>query len=279
MKARILAAAVAAALLVPTPALALDWMNVIQGAATAAKGFLITPEDEVAIGQAIMDEMLEQTPAYPDAGVQAYVKRVGDQLAIQSRAPYRFTFTVIDSNEVNAFAAPGGFVFVTTGALRLMTTESQLAGVLGHEVAHVAKRHGIEAIKKSMLAQGLAQAVLGDQGSLVQAAANIGTNLILKGFDRGAESESDDFGSQYAAAAGYDPRGIEEFLTTLGQHAGETPIWLMPVASHPRSDDRVKSLATKRPAVGGTPKIGAEEYQANVLAVIGVAGGKPKASE
>jgi predicted Zn-dependent protease len=286
MRQTALVAVLVAALAAPAaPAFAMDWGNVLKGAEAAgteltkaASAFTISQAEEVAIGQSIHDEILQESPALDNASVQAYVKQVGDRLAAQAKTPYTYTFTVINSDEVNAFAAPGGFVFVTTGALRLMTTEAQLAGVLGHEVAHVAKRHGIEGIKKAMLAQSAVAGIAGAnegsgiRGELVKVATKFGMDLVLKGFDRAAESESDDFGAKYAAGAGYDPKGIEEFLTTLGQHAGEGPVWLMPVASHPRSDDRVKALAAKRPAAPSAPVVGAKDYQRRVLAVIGAAG-------
>jgi predicted Zn-dependent protease len=164
-------------------------------------------------------------------------------------------------------------VFVTTGALRSMKSESQLAGVLGHEVAHVAKHHGIDAIKKQMIAGGIATAAVKDQGYLIEMASDMGMKLLLKGFDRAAESEADEYGQKYAASAGYDPKGIEEFLTTLSQQ-GEAPIWLMPVSSHPRSDDRVAALAAKRPAAPEGAIVGKEAFQKQVLSVLGAAGTK-----
>jgi predicted Zn-dependent protease len=272
MRTLVITAALMGAIALPVaPALALDWGNVLEGAKAAAEGLTITDADELAMGQAISAEVLADTPALGHAGVQAYVTQVGKRLAAQAKSRYAFTFTVIDSDEVNAFAAPGGFVFVTTGALRSMKSEAELAGVLGHEIAHVVQRHGVEGIKKAMLAQGLATAAVGDQSKLVRMGTEIGMNLILKGFDRAAESESDDLGSKYAAGAGYDPKGIEDFLTTLAA-SGEGPIWLMPVASHPRSDDRVKALAAKRPATAKAPFVGKENYKQSVLAVIGAAG-------
>jgi predicted Zn-dependent protease len=267
----VLALTMSALALSAPAAFAFDFGNVLEGAKTAAQGLTLSEADELAIGQQVADEVLKETPALDNAPVQAYVKTVGDRLAAVAKTPYTFHFTVIDSDEVNAFAAPSGFVFVTTAALASMKTEAQLAGVLGHEIGHVAHRHGIEAIKKVMLAQGALKAATGDQSELVQRAASIGANLVLKGFDRAAESDADDVGAKYAALAGYDPKGIEEFLTTLSQ-SGETPIWLMPVASHPRSDDRVTALAYKRPATGAKPFVVKEPYEKNVLAVLKAAG-------
>jgi predicted Zn-dependent protease len=109
----------------------------------------------------------------------------------------------------------------------------------------VAKKHSVSAIRKQLVAQGIASAVLGENTSqLVAIAANIGAGLILKGFDRKAELEADQLGAVYAYRANYDPRELQKFLAALGKAAGDTPEWLQAVSDHPRSDDRVVRLNT-----------------------------------
>lgn len=218
--------------------------GLLRGAAIAAQGLFITERDEIQLGKATAIQILQQMPQAQDPTLQAYVTAVGRRVAAQSERPnLPYQFFVIESSDVNAFAAPGGFVFVTTGALQLMTNEAQLAGVLGHEIAHVAKKHSLQAIRKTLIAQGIATAILTDSPTQLTAiAANIGATLILRGFDRKAELEADSVGALYALRTGYDPKALSGFLTALAQKSGETPTWLVPVANHPRSDDRVKRL-------------------------------------
>lgn len=220
--------------------------NVIAGAATAAQALFITDDQEVAIGRQGMTQIFAQTPEYTNPTVHAYVNTIGQKMVAQcERSTLPFEFHVLDSSEINAFAEPGGFVFVTTGALALMTNEAQLAGVLGHEVGHVAKKHGVAAMQSQLAAQGLSTAILGKNANqLITTGSNIVTGLILKGFGRGQEEQADSLGTQYSYQAGYDGRGLSTFLNTLSQAVGDTPTWLVPVSDHPRSDDRIKLLDT-----------------------------------
>lgn len=218
--------------------------DILRGAAIAAQGFFISEADEIALGKATAAKVMQQMPRTKDAALEAYVTRVGKAVAAQSDRPnLPYQFFVLETNELNAFAAPGGFIFVTTGLLRFMGEEAQLAGVLGHEVAHVAKKHSVKAIRKAMVAQGVATAALGDNPSQLTAiGANIAATLILKGFDRKAELEADQVGAGYSFRAGYDPKSLVRFLDALGKASGEPPDWLMAVADHPKSADRVVRL-------------------------------------
>lgn len=218
--------------------------GLLRGAAIAAQGLFITERDEIALGEATARQILQQIPRAQDPALEAYVTGVGRRLAAQSERPQLpYRFFVLESKDVNAFAAPGGFLFVTTGALRLMQNEAQLAGVLGHEIAHVAKKHSVNAIRKTLIAQGIATAILTDNPTQLTAiAANIGATLILRGFDRQAETEADLLGAGYAFRSGYDPRALSSFLTALARTSGEPPRWLAPIADHPRSDDRIARL-------------------------------------
>lgn len=218
--------------------------RVIQGSIIAAQGFFISEADEIKIGQETKSQVFAEMPAHPNPIMRDYVTEIGNKMVAQSaRKNLRYEFYALESPEVNAFAAPGGFIFVTTGALRLMTNEAQLAGVIGHEVGHVVKRHSIEGIKKAMIAQGVASATLGnDSSKLTQLGANIAANLILKGFDRDQELEADTLGAQYAYTAGYDPRELGAFLDALRKTSEEQPAWLTAVSDHPRTDDRLSLL-------------------------------------
>jgi predicted Zn-dependent protease len=220
--------------------------NVVAGVLTAAQALSITDAQEQQIGDETKLKVLAEMPEYPNPTVAAYVNQVGQKMAAQAQADrkgQKYEFHVVQNPEINAFATPGGYVFVTTGALALMSNEAQLAGVLGHEVGHVANRHSVRGIQETFLAQGVEIAVLGkDADKLIQQGANIAANLVLKGFDRGKEEEADKFGAKYAFNGGYDPRELGGFLGALAAATGETPAWLVPVADHPRSDDRIAEL-------------------------------------
>lgn len=218
--------------------------RILRGAAIAAQGLFITDQQEYQLGRQTAIQILQKTPQAQDPALRAYVDRVGKAVAARSERPnLPYQFFVLDQKEPNAFAAPGGFIFVTTGALRMMTNEAQLAGVLGHEIAHVTRKHSVQAIRKAMIAQGVASAVLDQNSSqFLLIAANIAATVVLKGYDRKAELEADHVGAAYALRTGYDPRALGGFLDALARTSGEVPKWLAPVADHPRSDDRRSRL-------------------------------------
>lgn len=257
--------------------------RVIKGGAVAAQGLFLSDADEVQLGQQTMAKVFAQTPEYPNPQVRDYVTQVGMRMVAQCERPtLPFQFHVLQSNEVNAFAAPGGFVFVTTAALRLMQNEAQLAGVVGHEVGHVAKKHSMGAIRNAMIAQGVATAVLdGNNNQLIQAGANVAANLILKGFDRGAELEADSLGASYAYKAGYDPRELGTFLDRLRQGTGDISPWLVATSDHPRTDDRLAKLTgyidTEHMQLSGL-KTDPEDFKTHVLDLLGATDPVPAAT-
>jgi predicted Zn-dependent protease len=246
------------------------------GAATAAPALFLTEADEIAIGKKTRDEVLTEYPAYPNPVLRDYLQTIGEKLVAQTaRKNLKWEWYVVDSTEINAFAAPGGYVFVTTAALKLMTNEAQLAGVVGHEVGHVAKSHSMNGIKTAMIAQGVLAGTLGQNASqIATAGANIATNLILKHGDRGQELEADALGADYAYALGYDPRELGAILDALAKQAGDTSGWLTWFSDHPGTNDRLdllnKHFAEKKWSFEGKTK-GEAEYQAKVLATLGVA--------
>lgn len=250
--------------------------RVLKGGMVAAQGFFISDADEIQLGRQTMAKVLAEMPENPNPDLRDYVNRIGQQMAAQSdRTNIAYEFRVIESNDINAFAAPGGFLFVTTGALRLMKNEAQLAGVLGHEVGHVAKRHSVESVRKAMIAQGVATAVLdGNNNKLMEMGANIAATLILKGFDRGAELESDRLGASYTYKAGYDPRALGSFLEALRELSGDAPPWLVATSEHPRTDDRLTKLSeymVQEKMAFTSLKTGEAEYKAAVTDRLGAA--------
>ncbi|MGD8329157.1 MAG: M48 family metalloprotease [Acidobacteriota bacterium] len=220
----------------------------------AACTVAIPPPDSAAEQRVIeqgaqYDEVITaQYGVYDDDELDAYVDRVGEKIAAVSEWPsLPWTFRVLDSSAVNAFAIPGGYVYVTRGLLAYMNSEAELAGVLGHEAAHVTGRHAAEQQRRATLANvGLLLgsvvsedfATYGLQTGLAQTALS----LTLLKYSRGQELESDEKGIGYAVAAGYDPSGIGSFFATLQALERErggrgVPGW---ASTHPQIDDRIE---------------------------------------
>ena len=216
-------------------------------------------------GAAAHPQLVQQFGGAMKGPAADYVARVGRRIAVQSglsNSERDFTVTLLDSPVNNAFAIPGGYVYVTRGLLTLMNDEAELASVLGHEVGHVAARHAVKrqqtATITSVLA-GLVGAVAGNSGmgGLVGRAAGTGADLITKGFSRTQEYQADDLGVRYLSTAGYDPLASSNMLGILGaQEALEAriagrkdalPSW---ASTHPNSADRVKRAADKAAATG-----------------------------
>ncbi len=213
----------------------------------------ITPEQEVALGLQAAPEMAQQFGGLdPDPQAQARLDQIGEQLVSRSAAaqsPYRFEFHVLDDPEtINAFALPGGQIFITEGLLRRLKTEGQIAGVLGHEIAHVVARHGAEHIAKQQLTQGLTGAAVlatydpSDPSSQSSAAvaAMIG-QLVTMRFGREDELESDRLGVRFSGEAGYDPRSLIALMKILEESSqGNRPPEFF--STHPKPENRIQRI-------------------------------------
>lgn len=220
--------------------------QLLLGGLTAAQALQpISDEQEVQIGNAALQQILAdpKTRVYSGEALNRYVSRVGLTLAqATSRPNLPWRFGILESPDLNAFALPGGIVVVTTGALSAMKNEAELAAVLAHEIGHVVERHGIDQLKRAMVAQGLAIAALGTSPEIAQAAGSIALQIVLNGYGREAEFAADRFGAQLASARGYDPKALGVFLETIAARSGETPGWLVPLSTHPSVTQRVQAL-------------------------------------
>lgn len=208
----------------------------------------LTPEQEVEIGQQIAGNLLGAAPLVDDAELQAYVNRIGTWVAAQTdRRDAHWRFGVVQSEDVNAFAAPGGYVFVTLGLYRLLDSEAELAAVLGHEIGHVVSRHHLELLKKSSMIGALSNVVGSrvstDQPALQGLIGN-GAEIMARGLDKDAEFESDRLGMVYAARAGYDPFAMFAVLEKIeaAGNADESGLALL-YKTHPRPAARLEALA------------------------------------
>ncbi|MCY1273612.1 Beta-barrel assembly-enhancing protease [compost metagenome] len=186
--------------------------------ATGESNFVMMSErQELDLGARANQDILKQYPRYEDAKLQAYVQQVGERVARHShRSNLNYIFTVVDSADINAFALPGGYIYIHRGLLAYLSSEAELAAVLGHEVGHVTARHSVQQQSQSMAWSIFGQAVA--IGTGVGAAGDL-TNVLgtamVRGYGRDMELEADGLGAQYLARSGYDPQAMIEVVKVL----------------------------------------------------------------
>jgi predicted Zn-dependent protease len=204
-------------------------------------------EKEIALGKQLAQEVERQAKVIDDPTIAEYVNRVGQNLVRNSDAKVPFTIKVLDSEEVNAFALPGGFFFVNAGLILKAETEAELAGVMGHEIAHVAARHGTRNATRGQIAQiGMIAASIaipyGWTGYAIRQGAGMAIPLGFLTFSRANEREADHLGLQYMYKAGYDPGAFVDFFEKIESLEKRKPGSLAKVfATHPMTDDRIKA--------------------------------------
>jgi predicted Zn-dependent protease len=205
----------------------------------------LTPDQEIAMGLQSAPQMAQEFGGvYQDVKVQTVIKRIGAKLVNSSNAkesPYQFDFHVLaDEQTVNAFALPGGQIFITMALLKRLENEDQIAGVLGHEIGHVVNRHSAEHMAHQGLIQGLVQSVgmgAGDM-STAQIASMVG-NMVSMKYGREDELESDDYGLKYMYQSGYKPESMIRVMEILAEASGgsnRTPEFQ---SSHPSPENRI----------------------------------------
>ncbi len=200
-------------------------------------------EKEVRLGRELAAEIDRQAKFIEDPLITEYVNRVGQNIVLHSDARIPFTIKVIDSDEINAFALPGGFFYVNKGLLLAADNEAELAGVMAHEIAHVAARHAVENQTKGTLLEYLALGgsifLGGIPGLIYQNTAGLGLLGIFMKFSRGAEEEADKLGVQYMYAAGYDPTAMATMFEKLESKNKKKPgVISRAFASHPAPPER-----------------------------------------
>jgi len=204
-------------------------------------------EKEIAIGKGLAQQVEKQAKIINDPVISEYVNRVGQNLVRNSDAKVPFTIKVIDSEEVNAFALPGGFFFVNSGLILKADSEAELAGVMAHEIAHVAARHGTRQATRGEIANlATIPLIILTYGSwtgygIYQAASILVPIGFLK-FSRGFEAEADMLGLEYMYKAGYDPTAFVDFFEKIETLEKRKPGTMAKVfATHPPTDDRIKA--------------------------------------
>lgn len=216
---------------------------------------LMSEEQEIALGRQYHEQVMKEYTEYKDPALNALVQRLGKELAAEShRNELEWTFTLLDSPEVNAFATPGGYVYITRGIIAYMNSEEELAGVLGHEIGHVTARHGVRqqsAQTSAGLVSGILAAVTGVQA--VGQVSNALGQVAVRGYGRNHELEADRLGAEYLAETGYDPEKMlgvvgllkdqEEFEKARAQAENREPRTYHGVFStHPRNDQRLQEV-------------------------------------
>ena len=233
---------------------------------------LMSPSDETRIGQQEHPKVLNEFGVYDEMPqLNAYVGQLGGRLHSASELSQQpFTFTLLDSDMVNAFAIPGGYVYVTRGLMALANSEAELAGVVGHEIGHVTARHSAQRATQQTLA-GLGMVALGAvlQDPALTNMAGLGAMAWVQGYSREHEMEADQLGIRYMSRAGYDPMAMSTFLSSLGAESelqrtllfqdGEAQFdWF---STHPRTPDRVAATAqSARGSSGANWVAGRDEY-------------------
>ena len=227
-----------------------DIKNVDIGSVVKSVGNLreVKEPEEMQIGQSMTETLLGARPLYDDAELQHYVNEVGLWVAQQSERPnLPWHFGVNDSDHINAFATPGGYIIITKGMIKQLRNEAELAGVLGHEVAHVNQKHHLKALRKSafasLLGEGVAAATDNKHADLVKKLAGPTKELYARGLDKSDEFEADRMGVVLATRAGYDPYGLPAVLTTLASADPKDNYLTLLYKTHPLPQARLDQLA------------------------------------
>ena len=229
----------------------------------------ITEQEEYYIGRAVAALVLSKYKIYDNGGLTNYVNVLGKAISYSSDRPETYGgyhFLVLDSDEVNALAAPGGFVFVTKGLIKRCKDEEMLASILAHEIGHVSAKHGLASIKKSRLVDTFK--ILGKEaatrygskelaeltGIFENVLGDIVESLVEKGYDRKYEYEADKLAVKFASGTGYDPNGLTRFLKTMvgGGSGASGKGWFK---THPSAEDRLEKVNSQISGMTNVPKI------------------------
>jgi len=217
---------------------------------------LISTNEEISIGQKMSTQVESQEKVLPDTEVQDYVNGVGQRIAhVSDRKDLSFHFKVLDSKEINAFATPGGYIYVYSGLLKILDDEAELAGVLSHEISHVVGRHGVRRLQQVLGVQVVLSIALGSSSQLSQDLVSTSIGIILQGYSRDNEFEADQFGTFYMEKAGYNPEGMAELLGKLDKLSDKEPTFFEKLsASHPAAKERIARVAKEITGFGEKTK-------------------------
>lgn len=232
---------------------------------------LFSPEQDVQLGQQSAQQVMRETPMVPENHpLTAYVRQLGGKLASKAAGEkFQYRFWVVATKEINAFALPGGFLFVNAGAIAAAKNEGELAGVMAHEIAHAALRHGTNQASKAKLAEG-GLGILGvlagaserpEMGQVITQIGGFGANMLFLKYGRNAEKQADLEGARILAEAGYDPRDMANFFKTLEAEGGQRVPEML--SDHPDPGNRIKYILDEIPQlpVAAKPVHDTQEFE------------------
>ena len=208
----------------------------------------IGEEEEITLGEAVAVEAFSRFGGeYPNQAWTRYINLVGETIAeVSDRPTLNYHFAILNSAEQNAFAAPGGYIFITVGLLKTLKNEAELAGVLAHEVAHVTKQHMLETIRRGAVLGSVSEFTLTAMKKNPEMFSNVIDEmtevLFTKGLDKDKEFEADVVGTEYAYRAGYHPQGLRDYLKTLGKEEGHAQSRFF--TTHPSTALRISKIDT-----------------------------------
>lgn len=215
----------------------------------------IDEKSEIDIGQQAAADLEHQYGVVNDSVQTPRIQRIGRVIAASSPRPnLPWSFRILNSNDINALSLPGGPVYVTRGLINMGLSDAELAGVIGHEEAHIVERHSVKAIQRGMTYSLLSQLVLGRSSRAVQTAANLAIQYALElPHSRADEYQADDVGMRLAYNVGYNPQGMVAFLQRLQQVAGRSgmPAWM---STHPLTSDRIVRAQREATQLASTPR-------------------------
>lgn len=226
----------------------MDWQKVKETAGKVKGVLPIGLKEEIAIGEEIATKVKQRYGVYRNKEVRRYVSLVGEAVALKSERVdgkrIKYHFSILDSEAINAFSCPGGYIFVSKGLLKKIENEAQLAGVLGHEIAHVTQKHVVKAIQKAnIVALGAEEALRHKDSKEFKKVVDFGTDLIFNGLSKEDEFEADQVGTNWAYLIGYDPKGLRDFLKALKELSSkESSKLTLLFKTHPSLDTRMSKL-------------------------------------
>ena len=223
---------------------AADWSRLFNVLPDLAQTVDISEADEIAIGREVAGRVLGAAALVADDDLQSYVNLVGRWIAAQSERPdLPWRFGVIESMNINAFAAPGGTVLITRGLYQMLENEAQLAGVLGHEIGHIVKRHHVSVLQKSAAISAGAKLAQGQsRNDLVQRLVGNGAEIFARSLDKDAEFEADRLGIVLAARSGYSPYALADVLHHMAARSAQDSTLALLYKTHPHADERLERL-------------------------------------
>ena len=225
---------------------------------TGERDFVLMSEDaELEMGRKYYSQILQSQTLYQDPKIQSYVQSIGDSLAeLSHRSDLIYRFTVLDSPDVNAFALPGGYIFINRGLMVYLSSEEELAAVLGHEIGHVTARHSVRQISQAQVLSIISYAVAREAGSAAGDLTNIASGALVAGYGRDMELQADSLGAEYMAKQGYSALGMIDTISVLKEHelystevskrrGSNQQTYHGIFASHPSNDSRLKEVIKK----------------------------------